>query len=1331
MKTKRTNRLIALALVVVMLVPMISIPVTAWDIPSGATQFLTEDFDDIAQKGDSIAVSNDDVKTNILGAHPYSKLVEKSAENAADKFLLVPFKGIGNGSRNKLDQDDNIVWENAKDSYGNVIYEYVYEQDVNEDGTPKVDSEGNPVYKQQTNEDGTPKFDSEGKPVYVRKRQQVQEPLMVPAYEQDVNEDGTPKVDENYKPVYKQEVNEDGTPKVDENGNPVYVIKRNEDGTIVYVQAKDENGNPLTKGKVEIVYDEQGNPKRDPVTNEIMTEPVYEDVLVPKKVPARENYTDGNVDKSAKLNNMSVSPTDQGIIIEMDVLLHYVDLKEENCGYEYDGAYEAPSVEFQIATVTHDKIGTNTTSTNNISLAKINLKSGDVANVGNKVPGVNALKQDTWYTFKFVIDLVLGTYETYINGEQYALFGYISTGNTSAGLSNIGFASGQLVVAKCLNATGSYNNSNVAYEEMTYVGLDNVAMYTDVNYVVKEEIYEPEILNKISGETFNTRHVGTSPMSFGYKSAPATARIVADPTDTSGDDRCVRVDFRGYRATNPDGYCVWATDNSQIKDIKNVSIDENGILTGKSDWGNVSGAIWGDDEIERKYKPTANIPNPLYGSDHPDEPEFLEQYKINPATVSAAPTGKVCYIVTSEFADAMCGGSNVAASFAPRNPLMNANNYGTIALQVKYYLSADAVGEIEMQMNSSNSENGSNGWIDTIRVNAYANGTATVSHGPNYVVIAGSPVYVNREEWFTINVVFDLATQCEDIFFNGDYLYTLAPKNGKIENASVRADTWSIGKPIRNKLPDTLAGYYLVDDVMIFNDKGIVDDIYNRSYVENFDEITEETDLTTTGFANNLPSSVQLYADPDNGHDTALKMDMSLDVDLNGPKMFWSKLDPSLGTYEEGQYKVVRKRLTLNGKSFTQAGFDTAEKIEPGVDGGFGKWKLTKGGQDYIFEETSYAEYATYYCLGNNANKDWTFANPGLGQATNELIAADFELFISEDAGGKLLGKILNYTDGVEELQDLPLYTIDTATGNIGFGTDTNAATLEKGVWNTVSFVINMKTGAVSLFINNVWVVDGDLGYQHFSFMTDNWVVARIDAAPGTADALNGYILLDDVRMFSVTDEIIEINKDREGFISATFKGEAVEEGDKFFITDDVTDFVEEKFNPEEYEDLLDASNMKDYELNFRHVNPTGLRFTVEVDEDLLDELKETYGEDAVKVGMVILPADTVAGWETITVAQLEAENKVYRNFIIDEFYDDNIIAASIANIKEQNMRRDFRAMAYVEVTVSEMGNTATICSELMTANIAKLAHDYLDENDDLEGAIGKWVEYYDSFYKG
>jgi uncharacterized protein YqfB (UPF0267 family) len=463
-------------------------------------------------------------------------------------------------------------------------------------------------------------------------------------------------------------------------------------------------------------------------------------------------------------------------------------------------------------------------------------------------------------------------------------------------------------------------------------------------------------------------------------------------------------------------------------------------------------------------------------------------------------------------------------------------------------------------------------------------------------------------------------------------------------------------------------------------------------------------------------------------------------------KILWSKTEGATAVYEEGTYTArhsnTKHMLMLNGKNATTVYNGGVNFV--GVAGESEIWELTKGGVTYVYEETSYAEYAAYFCFGDNVNKMWTFAQPGFGAATNDLIAADFEIFIPEDNYGVVQGLLKEYNNGKKVYKDgFALYTIDTATGKIGIGDSIEGAELNVGEWNNVSVVINIKTGEASIFVNNVWAVDGQLYSSdkdeegnalpetNISFMNNNWVPAMVLAQPGEGDKLNGYVLIDDVRMFSVNDELIVIDGSRENFISATYNGVEVQEGDKFFITDDVTGYEEVSFDVSEYDDLLDADNMKDYETAFRMVTPAGLRFTTEVDEDILEELIEEYGEENVKMGTIILPANMVSGWETIKIADLDAANKGYINIEFQDYYEDNIMAASVTNIIRKNYNREFRAMAYVEITLTEMGNTATICSDLMTASISKLAHNMLNENDDLEGQLKEIVEEYASFYRG
>ncbi len=129
-------------------------------------------------------------------------------------------------------------------------------QAVNEDGTPKVDDEGNPVHVQATDGTGLPMLDAEGHPVYV----------------QQVDPAGNPVVDADGNPVYVQQVDPDGNPVVDADGNPVYVPKLDGTGAPLV----DADGNPIWKTYlqehfVEGGYDNAGNVKAYRTTSQGVT----------------------------------------------------------------------------------------------------------------------------------------------------------------------------------------------------------------------------------------------------------------------------------------------------------------------------------------------------------------------------------------------------------------------------------------------------------------------------------------------------------------------------------------------------------------------------------------------------------------------------------------------------------------------------------------------------------------------------------------------------------------------------------------------------------------------------------------------------------------------------------------------------------------------------------------------------------------------------------------------------------------------------------------------------------------------------------------------------
>ena len=104
--------------------------------------------------------------------------------------------------------------------------------------------------------------------------------------------------------------------------------------------------------------------------------------------------------------------------------------------------------------------------------------------------------------------------------------------------------------------------------------------------------------------------------------------------------------------------------------------------------------------------------------------------------------------------------------------------------------------------------------------------------------------------------------------------------------------------------------------------------------------------------------------------------------------------------------------------------------------------------------------------------------------------------------------------------------------------------------------------------------------------------------------------------------------------------------------------------------------------------DPTGLRFTGYVEKDYLDGLKETYGEENVKVGMLITPTDYLsANSLAFTKAALDgcgaisgAKYVKIKATTITVDGDDYKFNCVLSNVLSANYSRSFSAITYVEV---------------------------------------------------
>ncbi len=1074
-------------------------------------------------------------------------------------------------------------------------------------------------------------------------------------------------------------------------------------------------------------------------------------------IPYRGDRGEGNWEQFIRLSHRALSAEDdQSVFLEFDMFVTYVPPEDE----DDETVSVVPTVEIQLEGITHDPNSAGKTKSSYVPLMQIDLQTGAVknANFGSKVEGVAGITPGRWATIKIEFDLMAGTFNTYINGKQYAVYGKLSTGEE---VKNVNIASNSVLLAKCNKAEDVYIDDDSYYDnEMCHVGLDNVVMYHNDNYKIPE--VEPTVPYAIFSDTFESKLEGQTPNLFGYKSAPSTARVVLDPLDST--NNAIRVDLGAKMAG---AYYLWHSSNSYSEPIENA-VWEDGCITGTVKGSTVSGVLHGDSDDEKGKRPTSEATGKL-------------------PTVSAS--GK-WYVVTGAWLDAMKGGSNVGVGLNPAHPALLTAEHETIVLNVSYYFSPDSAGSIEIQMSGGirtpdldaegnpkfDSEGNAlmktndNVWIDTVRVVAQKNNDRLqISNGGNYDKVCGVAPAINKGEWFTMSVVFNMKTGYEDIYFNGSYSFTLKPKSsyqigslvvpeGDFEFYKIKANSLNTAKIIRGTYTTSLAGYFLVDDINFSTHEVLQGETYNKKEIWNFDDI--ESDEEIGFFSNNVPATVKLTDEGKIGgaHASALRLDMGEPLFSPDRPVLWSR-----SAHFEGKAAVsvnpdsiVRNEqgapiaLSLVGSSV----------VYEGVNGKFDIGDPEFGG----YELGAYADYVNYWGKTTvlkshglatagvtNLNRDWTFYNTGISYATKEKLAIDMELYFAEDTKGMIQGRIKKgvgiATEGNTprgEFSDLILYTLDMTTGNIYIGDDvsaTPAGKLDRNAWNAFTLVINMRTGAVDVYANHVLDDEngsGMLPYGELAFYENTLIPALITTKQ---PELTGCVLIDDLRFLTVSKEIVTIDSKLENIEEITFMGVSIEdeackvhEGSHLFVTDD-TPYVEKKYDTEDYLGIVKSVYTDNVKHTVRLGEYPGLRFCTALDTALLEDLKSEYGE-GVAFGTLIVQANALENVESFTRTELQRSGIEFfdvrtRGFYKDSYYDAEseellenvqVFAGSVVGLApdEENGKLSdevtvtYAAIGYVEVYLRDGSGSVVIYSDAVQTSLAFEAQKYLDKVDDI-----------------
>ncbi|MBE6589086.1 MAG: hypothetical protein E7643_02800 [Ruminococcaceae bacterium] len=1021
-------------------------------------------------------------------------------------------------------------------------------------------------------------------------------------------------------------------------------------------------------------------------------------------IPYRGAEGEGNWDDSMRLEHRALTAEeDQGVFLEFDVYLHYVpvDPEAENPA--------VPTVEFQLEGITHDPNSAGQTKSTYISLLKLNVQTGAVVggNYGVIKDGVAGPKANSWNTIRFELDLISGTYATYVNGNQYAVYGKISSGEA---VKNVNIAKNSVLLAKCNKVNGTYADLNdddevIKDTDMSYVLIDDVKLYRNANY--KMPVVEPTVPYAIFSDTFESKQEGEQPKYFGYKAAPTTATVVKDPTNP--DNNAVQVDFKSKSTYK---YYFWNTGNSGMVPIKEGEYTiESGVLT----TGTVSGPIWGDDEAEKATKPNTA-----------------------PVSGGTLDSSKTWHIVTGEWADAMHGAGNVGTGLNPAHPDLLSAVHDTVVLNVSYYFSPDAAGKIEIQMQAGIewAQKDADGnpiyeqgdpvldefgeqvydeegypvyeqklkmatatiWVDTVTVQAKAGeDKLTVANGGNYTYVCGIAPELYKGEWFQMSVVYNMKTGYEDIYFNGSYAYTLKPKaeyNGIPETEfsvyKINANSLNTGKIQRGIYAPSMSGYFLVDNINFSTKEVLQGATYEKKEIWNFDdpaifddpdtEDEVETSYRDGVIASNSPASVRLTG--------ANKVQIGVDEDENP---IYAPDNALRFTVGESMTEVERNMDVLWSTSKYFEGKRAIQVSEVEYDPDTGLPLKVKVGSNWItgdrgkfdvgdanfkgYELGKYADFVNYWGVtgygttaGNatpaaNLDKAWTFFNTGISYATKEKLAIDMELYLPAEGAGLIQGRIAKGVGKVADattlstFADMVIYTLDVGTGSVYVGGDTETAAgkLVAGEWNVLSCVINMRTGEMEIYSNSIYSGKGNLPYSELAFY-ENTLVPLIGLSG--QEKMAGDILLDDLRFITVAKELVTVDSTLENIKDIKFKGisitdpaSLIKEGTRVFVTDD-TPYVEEMYDTATYKNVVKSAYNDNVRYTVRLGEHSGLRFCTAVDTKLLEKMKTQYS-DKVVFGTLIVPANALDNVDSFTRTELDRSGISYIDVRTSAYYED------------------------------------------------------------------------------
>lgn len=163
-----------------------------------------------------------------------------------------------------------------------------------------------------------------------------------------------------------------------------------------------------------------------------------------------------------------------------------------------------------------------------------------------------------------------------------------------------------------------------------------------------------------------------------------------------------------------------------------------------------------------------------------------------------------------------------------------------------------------------------------------------------------------------------------------------------------------------------------------------------------------------------------------------------------------------------------------------------------------------------------------------NIDKNLTLENRAVSYTEHRRVVLEVQYYLSEDAKGSLIyfQLLKHVTEGAQK-GFLTLFNVDPRTGILSATNGARlkgAKPLEKGAWNTVSYVLDLTSGTGECYLNYALHSTGiDLGLRSLEIPEKTLIIGKIqrtrNASHIASAELDGYFCVDGVRMYAPTEE--------------------------------------------------------------------------------------------------------------------------------------------------------------------------------------------------------------------